>query len=111
MLWQCFRPSTSTNAKVGRRPQVVIPTGAYPDFLLRGTHQQPRVRISRTTFANATNLHKESGVAQGWDLLFHFRESECAVGRSPPGSVSPSTAAVTSYFARSLKPWAIIGME
>jgi hypothetical protein len=24
----------------------VIPTGAYPDFLLRGTPQQPRVRLS-----------------------------------------------------------------
>src|SRR6202021_828120 len=26
--------------------RIVIPTGAYPDFLLRGTHQRPRVRLS-----------------------------------------------------------------
>ena len=26
--------------------RIVIPTGAYPDFLLRGSHQHPRVRLS-----------------------------------------------------------------
>jgi hypothetical protein len=26
--------------------KIVIPTGANPDFLLRGTHQRPRVRLS-----------------------------------------------------------------
>jgi hypothetical protein len=42
-------------------------------------------------FANATNLDRKSGVAQGRDLLFHFRDSECTVGRSPPASASPLT--------------------
>jgi hypothetical protein len=47
--------------------RVVIPTGAYPDFLLRGPHQRPRVRLSvkesRMKLANATNLDRKSGVA------------------------------------------------
>src|ERR1700689_5230004 len=54
--------------------QFVIPTEAYPDFLLRGTHQQPRVRLSvresRMRFANATNLDRKSGVAKWSDCLF-----------------------------------------
>jgi hypothetical protein len=45
----------------------VIPTGANPDFLLRGPRQRPRVRLSvresRMKLANATNLNRKSGVA------------------------------------------------
>jgi hypothetical protein len=46
---------------------LVIPTGAYPDFLLRGPHQRPRVQLSvresRMKLANGTNLDRKSGVA------------------------------------------------
>jgi hypothetical protein len=45
----------------------VIPTEAYPDFLLRGPYQRPRVRLSvkesRMKLANATNLDRKSGGA------------------------------------------------
>jgi hypothetical protein len=53
----------------------VIPTEADPDFLLRGTEQQPRVRlsVSRIKFANATKFDRKSGVAQGRDLQFYCR--------------------------------------
>jgi hypothetical protein len=43
------------------------PTGAHPDFLLRGTHQRPRAAFrkeSRMKVASATNLYRKSGVAQ-----------------------------------------------
>jgi hypothetical protein len=47
---------------------------ANPDFLLRGPHQHPRVRLSvkesRMKLANATTLDRKSGVAQWRDLLF-----------------------------------------
>jgi len=47
--------------------EFVIPTEAHPDFLLRGTHQQPRVRLSvresRMKFDYATNLDRKSGRA------------------------------------------------
>ncbi len=46
----------------------VIRTEANPDFLLRGPHQRPRMRLSvkesRMKLANATNLHRKSGVTQ-----------------------------------------------
>src|ERR1700678_1128923 len=32
VLWQCFRPSTSTNAKVGCRPQICHPDRSVPGF-------------------------------------------------------------------------------
>ena len=35
-----------TGAKANSHNKIVIPTGAYPDFLLSGTHQQPRMRLS-----------------------------------------------------------------
>ena len=35
-----------TGAKANSHNKIVIPTGAYPDFLPRSTHQQPRIRIS-----------------------------------------------------------------
>ncbi len=56
----------------------VIPTGAYPDFLLRGPHQRPRVRLSvresRMRLANATKFDRKSGVAQWRDLRFALME-------------------------------------
>src|ERR1700677_1148312 len=62
------------NAKHRFPSKSVIPTGAYPDFLLRGPHQRPRVRLSvresRMKLANATNLDRKSGVAQWRDLRF-----------------------------------------
>jgi hypothetical protein len=39
---------------------------------------------SRVKFANATKPDRKSGVAEGRDLQFHFRASECAVDESPP---------------------------
>src|ERR1700691_4122611 len=35
-----------TGAKANSHNRIVIPTGAYPDFLLPGTHPQPRMRLS-----------------------------------------------------------------
>jgi len=65
--------------------KLVIPTGAYPDFLVRGPHQRPRVRLSfkesRMKLANATNLDRKSGVAERRDLRFHFREKRMCRGR------------------------------
>jgi hypothetical protein len=51
----------------------VIPTGADPDFLHRGPLKATYAAFSesRTKFANATNLDRKSGVAQGRDLQFH----------------------------------------
>jgi hypothetical protein len=67
----------------------VIPTGAYPDFLLRGPHQRPRVRLSvresRMNLANATNLHRKSGVAQRRDLRFTFGHKRMRRGRIVSG--------------------------
>jgi hypothetical protein len=55
---------------------IVIPTEAHPDFLLRGTHQQSRVRLSvgesRMKFDYATNFDRKSGGAEWRDLLFPF---------------------------------------
>jgi hypothetical protein len=42
----------------------VIPTGAYPDFLLRSTTS------GRMKFANATKPNRKSGVAKWRDLRF-----------------------------------------
>jgi hypothetical protein len=55
--------------------QFVIPTGAYPDFLARGTASTCAAfrKESRMNFANATKFDRKSGVAEGRDLLFHFR--------------------------------------
>jgi hypothetical protein len=54
--------------------RVVIPTGAYPDFLLCGTNQTATCaafsKESRMKCANATNLDRKSGVAQWRDLRF-----------------------------------------
>ncbi len=73
----------------------VIPTEANPDFLLRGPHQRPRVRLSvkesRMKLANATDLHRKSGVAERRDLQFAFGHKRMCVGELPPGSVFPST--------------------
>ena len=45
----------------------VIPTEAYPDFLLRGTPQLPRMRLSlkesRMEFTGATKVNRKSGGA------------------------------------------------
>jgi hypothetical protein len=47
--------------------RIVIPTGADPEFLHRGTQQRPAYaafrRESRMKFANATKLDRKSGVA------------------------------------------------
>jgi len=47
--------------------EIVIPTGAHPDFLLRGTHQRPTCaafsKESRMKLANATKFDRKSGVA------------------------------------------------
>jgi hypothetical protein len=61
----------------------VIPTGAYPDFLPRST---ARVRLSleerRMRSANATKVHRKSGVAKWRDLLFLFRFSHTLLARA-----------------------------
>jgi hypothetical protein len=61
-------PSTAIPLTVSKAifcKRIVIPTGANPDFLLRGPHQRPRVRLSvkesRMKLANATNLDRKSG--------------------------------------------------
>jgi hypothetical protein len=46
--------------------RIVIPTGAYPDFLLRSTGQGPCApfrKEGRMKFDNATKIHRKSGVA------------------------------------------------
>jgi len=63
VCWIC--PSPSTHAKVGRRLQFVIPTGADPDFLLRGTHQRPRVRLSVKKAAWVRQRHQHRQEIRG----------------------------------------------
>jgi hypothetical protein len=41
-------------------------------------------------FANAANLNRKFGVAEGRDLQFHFQHKPMCVGEAPPGSVFPS---------------------
>ena len=69
--------------------RIVIPTGAYPDFLLRGPHQSPLVRLSvkesRMKIANATKFDRKSGVAQWRDLL-------CALPSNNSLQLRPSTS-------------------
>jgi hypothetical protein len=62
--------------------QFVIPTGAYPDFLARGTGSTCAAfrKESRMNFANATKFDRKSGVAEG-DLLFHFRAQRMRSGQ------------------------------
>ena len=66
----------------------VIPTGADPDFPLRGTHPGLRVRLSvesRMKLANATKLDRKSAVAEGEDLQFLFRVQANLRGRVASG--------------------------
>jgi hypothetical protein len=45
LLWElALAPVNGTNSRWHNK--IVIPTGAYPDFLPRDTHQQPRMRLS-----------------------------------------------------------------
>jgi hypothetical protein len=54
--------------------RIVISTGAYPDFLPRSTGQSSGCAFlfkeRRMSSANATNVHRKSGVAQWRDLRF-----------------------------------------
>jgi hypothetical protein len=53
----------------------VIPTAAYPDFLLRATTMASGAAFrkeSRMKFANATKHDRKSGVAKWRDLQFSF---------------------------------------
>jgi hypothetical protein len=50
--------------------QFVIPTGADPDFLHAALTDGHVCGFNRMKFANATNLNRKSGGAQGRDLLF-----------------------------------------
>ena len=73
----------------------VIPTEADPDFLHHDTTQGHICTFrkeSRTKFANATKPRQEiRGSVGDGPAVSLSGVSECAVGESPPGSVSPST--------------------
>jgi hypothetical protein len=70
----------SKNGQRNRSQQfnrIVIPTGAYPDFLPRSTGQD-RVcaflfKEKRMRLDNATKVHRKSGVAKWRDQLFLFQ--------------------------------------
>jgi hypothetical protein len=67
-----YRPSLCHLACPGVPRGLPRGSEAHSDFLLRGPHQRPRVRLSvkesRMKLANATNLDRKSGVAQWRDL-------------------------------------------
>jgi hypothetical protein len=107
-----FCPSTSTHAKVGHHPPILSSrlkrTGFCPSTSTHAKvgHHPPILssRLKRTGFCPSTSTHAKVGhrppilssrlkrsVGEG-PAVSLSDITYCAVGESPPGSVSPSTA-------------------
>ncbi len=92
ILLQGHGPKSGQTNRCLWSDRIVIPTGAYPDFLPRSTHRRPRVRLpasrDRMKFANAAKLDRKSGGAQWRDLRFLFRFSRRlsspVIAKNPP---------------------------
>jgi hypothetical protein len=83
-------PSDLTAPNKSHRPLLCHPDWSEPGF--PATRPSPTStcaafrKESRMKFANATNLHRKSGVAQWRDLLCAFPERNCP-GESPPSAL------------------------